>query len=316
MHPAYSVIAFTAASGAGYGLLIWLAIGCAFGDLSQHRGFGFVGLALALGLISIGLVSSTLHLGRPERAWRAFSQWRTSWLSREGVLAVATFLPAGVLGIIWVFLDGQPSTLAVALALATVALALATVWCTGMIYQSLPTIRAWHRAIVSPIYVVLALATGAVLFHALISGFFEPAPPTTWLAIVLLVTAALMKLEYWRMIDRAEKTWTAASATGLGQFGQVRVLEQPHGQANYVMREMGFTVGRRHAQSLRRVALLAGFAAPSVVLALSLLASPGVALALAVLAAISMAVGVLTERWLFFAEAQHVVSVYYGADKA
>ena len=90
MHPAYSVILFTTASGAGYGLLIWLSAAALFGLIDPDPVLGFVGLGLAVVLIVSGLLSSTFHLGRPERAWRAFSQWKTSWLSREGVLAVTS----------------------------------------------------------------------------------------------------------------------------------------------------------------------------------------------------------------------------------
>ena len=142
MHPAYSVILFTTASGAGYGLLIWL---CLLGTLSAVPAtfeLGFTGFALAFALIAMGLLASTAHLGRPERAWRAFSQWRTSWLSREGVAAMATFVPAGLYALSWVVL-GTNSGFAGVLGLVTVLLALATVICTGMIYQSLATIRAW-----------------------------------------------------------------------------------------------------------------------------------------------------------------------------
>jgi sulfite dehydrogenase (quinone) subunit SoeC len=172
MHPAYSVIVFTTASGAGYGWLVWLAFGALIDGLAAHRSLGLVGLALALSLICIGLLSSTLHLGRPARAWRAMSQWRTSWLSREGVLAIATFFPAGCLGLLWVFFDGEPRAMLVLAACAVIVLAGATVWSTAMIYQSLPTIRAWHTPIVSPTYLVLALASGAVLNYALMTGFF------------------------------------------------------------------------------------------------------------------------------------------------
>src|SRR5438045_190937 len=98
MHPAYSVILFTTASGAGLGLLAWLALLVVLGVVPDERWLGFAGLGLAFLLVTTGLLASTTHLGRPERAWRAFSQWRTSWLSREGVMAVATTLPAGVLG--------------------------------------------------------------------------------------------------------------------------------------------------------------------------------------------------------------------------
>src|SRR5688500_12203486 len=103
MHPAYSVILFTTASGAGFGLLIGLAAGVVLGLVPQSASFGVVGLGLALVLITAGLLASMLHLGRPERAWRAMSQWRTSWLSREGLAAIATYVPAGVLGFGWVF---------------------------------------------------------------------------------------------------------------------------------------------------------------------------------------------------------------------
>jgi sulfite dehydrogenase (quinone) subunit SoeC len=41
------------------------------------------------------------------------------------------------------------------------------------------------------------------------------------------------------------------------------------------------------------------------------LAIPG-----ALLATLSMAFGLVIERWLFFAEAEHVSMLYYGADSA
>ena len=315
MHPAYSVLFFTTLSGAGYGLLIWLALEAAFGAVGEDAVFGAVGMALALGLVAAGLLASTAHLGRPERAWRAFSQWQTSWLSREGVLALATFAPAGLMGLLWVF-GRTPTPLMVPLGLLTIGLALATVVCTGMIYQSLTTIRAWNMPLVSPVYVVLALATGATLLHLLLLIFDYPAFGTGLIAILLLAVSAAMKFEYWRRIDGAERTITAGAATGLGAFGRVRVLDPPHTQANYVMREMGYTVARRHAEKLRLFALVAAFALPILALLLSFVSVAALALLLAVVAVLSMAIGVFTERWLFFAEAQHVVTVFYGAEKA
>src|SRR5215468_11967825 len=98
MHPALSVIVFTTVSGAGYGLLAWVGVWAVAGWLPADRGLAAASLALSLGAITAGLLSSTLHLGHPKRSWRAFSQWRSSWLSREGVSAVVTFLPALVLG--------------------------------------------------------------------------------------------------------------------------------------------------------------------------------------------------------------------------
>jgi len=73
MHPAFSVIFFTTASGAGYGLLALLGLSAASGMLASNRWLGAVSLGFALALVTAGLLSSTSHLGHPERAWRAFS---------------------------------------------------------------------------------------------------------------------------------------------------------------------------------------------------------------------------------------------------
>ena len=67
MHPAKSVIFFTTASGAGYGLMIWLALLPSFGLLPADFFFGLVALGTGFALIVSGLLSSTLHLGHPER---------------------------------------------------------------------------------------------------------------------------------------------------------------------------------------------------------------------------------------------------------
>lgn len=315
MHPAYSVIVFTAASGAGYGLLAWLAMFAAAGLIPATRWLGFAGLGLALGLITLGLLSSMAHLGRPERAWRALSQWRSSWLSREGVAAVLTYLPAGVLGIGWVFFETVSGGLAVA-AWLTVLGALATVWCTGMIYASLPTIRAWHQPLVPPVYIALALATGAVLFNLILLVFGQATGFTAALAALASGVALTLKAIYWRMVADAPKTYTVESATGLGRFGKVRMLEPPHTQPNYVMREMGYKVARKHARKLRRVTVLLLFAFPILASLLMIFAPPVTALLLAVFATTSAAIGVIIERWLFFAEAEHVSMLYYGAEKA
>ena len=188
MHPAYSVILFTTASGAGLGLLAWLALLGLLDAVPAERWLGLAGLACAFVLVTGGLVASTAHLGRPERAWRAFSQWRTSWLSREGVMAVATVLPAGVLAIGWVLLESVNGLFALAAALAAVC-ALLTLYSTGMIYASLRTIRQWHQPLTAPIYVALGLASGAVLMRLLLAIFGEAHPWSAWLAIVGLSSA-------------------------------------------------------------------------------------------------------------------------------
>ena len=314
MHPAYSVIVFTVASGAGLGLLIGLALLILWSGSLPVQGFALTGFGTAFVLTVAGLLSSTLHLGRPERAWRAFSQWRTSWLSREGVAAVAA-LGSGCLLALAAILDG-PAFLQRVLALPVLVSALATIWCTGMIYASLTTIRAWNTQLVAWIYVALALVSGAMLQLLIYAAFNFPGAKLLWVALALVASSALLKSVYWRRLDTAPKTSTAGSATGLGALGQVRVLEAPHAQANFVMREMGFHVARKHALKLRQITLLLAFAVPGLLLLATLLLAPGLAAVWLSLAVLSMGAGLIVERWLFFAEAQHVVTLYYGAERA
>ena len=223
MHPAYSVILFTTASGAGYGLLVWFAIFGALGLAPITPEFGLAGFVLALALISTGLLSSTFHLGRPERAWRAVTQWRSSWLSREGIMALVTYLPAGALAIGWVLFQDVGGTYVLA-AILTVAGALLTVWCTGMIYASLKPISAWHQPLVAPLYLMLGLSTGAVLFDLLLCIWGAASGLAASLAVVLLATSLGMKRAYWKAIGQGDTSYSAESATGLGQFGKVRPL--------------------------------------------------------------------------------------------
>src|SRR5437899_11761824 len=105
MHPVLSIVFFTTSSGAGFALLILLGLGAPLGLLPPSASFGFAATVIAVLLAAGGLASSAFHLGRPERAWRAFSQWRSSWLSREGVFSALTFLPVAIFGIGWVFFD-------------------------------------------------------------------------------------------------------------------------------------------------------------------------------------------------------------------
>ncbi len=311
MHPAYSVIIFTTASGAGYGLLALLGlVGFNHGPASSFW-FGLVSLVIGLGLVTVGLLSSTLHLGHPERAWRAFSQWRSSWLSREGVAAMITFVPILAFGVVWLNLIERPDLIG-PLGLASLIGAAITVYCTAMIYASLKTVRAWANPFTVPVYLVYALATGATLLMAIASAFDRWQPFQAYLAAVTLILTILLKFLYWRSMDGAERTRTIGDATGLGGLGAVRQWEVPHTAENFVMKEMGYSVARRHAERLRLIVF--GLLAASLVLTLLTLAT--VPTFFSILAALTAFASAIIQRWLFFAEAQHVVSLYYGAQKA
>ncbi|NNG04670.1 MAG: dimethyl sulfoxide reductase anchor subunit [Inquilinus sp.] len=312
MHPAYSIIFFTTASGAGYGLLFFLGIGTAAGAVPGDRWFGLVGLLLALALVSAGLLSSTFHLGHPERAWRALTQWRSSWLSREGVLAVLTYLPALALGFGWVVLERPAGAWGVLTAL----FALATVVCTAMIYASLKPIRQWHNRWVVPGYLGFSLVTGALWLNALLALFGAGGAGWRVTTILLIIVVWTVKSVYWREVATEPPQATAESATGLGHIGPVRLLDPPHTQPNYLSREMGYRVAQRHADRLRRFAVVFGGVVPvGLVPLVGLLPAP-LDVVVAMVAALSGSLGVVIERWLFFAEARHTVTLYYGAEAA
>jgi DMSO reductase anchor subunit len=312
MHPAYSVIFFTSASGGGYMLLALLGLLGAVGFLPPDPLLGWIAFGTAFAMVTAGLLSSSLHLGHPERAWRAFSQWRTSWLSREGVLSVATYVPAGIFAILWIFFTRASVALGVVSAVAAVA----TVCATAMIYASLKPIQRWSNGFVLPNYLLLGFASGA-LWLALIANLVLPGAflliGCEWLAAIGLALAAIGKLLYWRMIDNTQGAATPESATGLGDIGKVRLFAAPHTEENYLLKEMGYKVARKHAEKLRLLALAFGFTLPAVLVFLALLAPGWPAVVFLALATIGNAVGTLTERWLFFAEARHTVTLYYGA---
>lgn len=288
MHPAPSVIVFSTLSGLGFGLLFWLGI-----DANPPTGLvAFIFFAIAYALSVGGLLSSTFHLGHPERAWRAFSQWRSSWLSREGVSAVLALLFMGLDAIALIFLEMN----ATALGLIGAALSLFTVFTTSMIYAQLDTVPRWKTPLTPALYLSFSLAGGALL-----SG-------RVTVAIVLLVIAAILQFIWWQRGDAAlsDSGTDLGTATGLGERGTVRSMAHPHTAPNYLVKEFIFIIGRKHAQKLRRIAFGLTFVLPIICLLLPF------SHVLAIVAVLSHVAGVATSRWLFFAEAEHVVGLYYG----
>jgi DMSO reductase anchor subunit len=310
VHPALSIVIFTTLSGMGCGLLAWIGFLAPTGMLPLGPAFGAAGVALALAFITAGLVSSTVHLGRPERAWRAFSQWRSSWLSREGLAAVATYPPALLFAGLW--LSGTTGIAwAICGSIAAIGSVL-TVICTAMIYRSLKPIRQWHNPWVVPNYLMLAAMTGALWLAALLAVADALSPAFVVIASALVVAAAVAKIAYWYSIDVGSSDSSLASATGLPRDLAIRPLDPPHTEENYLLREMGYRIARRHAAKLRRIAVAAAFGVPLILVLAAGLLRGGVASAvLALVAAASATGGILIERWLFFAEATHTVALYY-----
>jgi DMSO reductase anchor subunit len=306
MHPAFSVIFFTTFSGAGYGLCVWLGLLAATGH-APARGPALVALAIAFAMVSAGLLSSTLHLGQPQRAWRAFSQWRSSWLSREGVVAVACYGP--MLWLAAALWTGRDPRLAGSL---LTLLALLTVVCTAMIYACLKPVPAWRHPLVVPLYLLFALFTGGLLLAAVLAAGGATIG-NAWAFAALVAAAALWRLkrQVWLAIDRGLLPASRNSALGLPADRRIGVFERPHTEANYLLKEMGYVLARKHGRRLRLIALvlfalLPALCALPVWLLPHLQATPWLAVA-----ALSALAGTLVERWLFFAEARHLVTLYY-----
>ncbi len=308
MHPAFSVIFFTTLSGMGYGLWFFIACQTLLAG-PEHPQKHLFGLLIGFVLVSVGLFSSTMHLGKPLRAWRAFSQWRSSWLSREGVLAIACFIPA----LIWImqsyFNHDYVGSLILASLLAV--LSIATVICTAMIYACLKPIPAWQHAYVVPAYLLFALLTGGVLGTAMTtlpsSNIYEY---VIFGFILIASLLGVLKRRYWKDID-TQVLPSRASALGLKPDQVVTVFERPHTEANYLTTEMGFVLARKHSRKLRTLALLF-FTWLPIVFFVAALMLPQAFTGYLMLAAVLFAyAGAVVERWLFFAEAKHAVMQYY-----
>lgn len=201
MNPAFSVIFLTTLTGIGYGMLMIAGAMAFAGRMPADRGFGMAFWVLALGTVSIGLLSSLFHLGHPERGWRTLSQWRSSWLSREGVAAMVSYVPALIFAWGWI-VEGDTTGLWGVAGLATAFAALITVYCTAHIYDSLTTIHAWANGYVLPGYLFLSLSSGGLWLNALAQLFGVDLGAGFMQAVILLLFAAIViKLTYWQYID-------------------------------------------------------------------------------------------------------------------
>jgi DMSO reductase anchor subunit len=305
MRPTFSIIFFTVVSGCGFGLLFFVSAILGVAPTLLSRNAALVSLALGVVFASAGLLSSMLHLGQPLRAWRALSQWRSSWLSREGVASLATFVPATILFLlVWNSGGGTRIVAAIVAVLSAV-----TVVCTSGIYTSLKTIRAWSNAWVLPSYLSLAAASAACWLW-FVTAAMDGTTFAAWISIATCLIGACIKFGYWNFIDDHVGESTPESATGLGRFGTVRNFEAPHTEENYLTREMGFVLARKHASKLRGISLALFAALPMACAVLALLAGPSVVFA--AIAAISVVAGLFVERWLFFAQARHKVMLFYA----
>ena len=163
---------------------------------------------------------------------------------------------------------------------------------------SLKAIPRWDNRLVRANYLLLAATTGMLWFDALLRLFGAARLDASTAAAAVIVLAWTAKSRYWSAIDRAASAATAGSATGLGGANAVRFLESPH--------------TTKQARKLRRTATSLAFMLPFILEMAAVILPTHGATAAACLAAVVSLIGVVIECWLFFAEAEHVVTLYYG----
>ena len=313
MKPSFSLILFTVSSGAGFGLFMVLVVvnGLGIGTpLAASEVLTAGGLALVLAVV--GLVSSTLHLANPKNAVKAFNRFRSSWLSREGVFSLL-FFPFAIAYLAGIGMTANDPGPWIRLAgWAAVAIAVATVFSTGMIYASLKTIRQWHNPLVPAGYLLMGPATGAVLLAAVRAFHGAGAGAVAGLAAVLLLAGAVVKLVYYFWIGRPAGP-TLGSAIGFSR-GRARLLDVGHSHGTFLTDEFGHAIGPMASRVLRAFAVVVGFLVPLALL-LTLRTEPALPVLVAALAVIASFAGIFVERWLFLIEGRHVVNLYHGAQR-
>jgi len=304
MNPAWSVICFTTLAGAAQGLVVMLAL-ATLGGLAPRHSFAAGALGIALVMLVVSLGSSFLHLGRPMRAWRAATMWRTSWLSRE-VIVLPLFIAAVGLWWLWLYTGrGNPRSLLV----AVVVLAFALWWCTGMIYAAIRFIAEWAHRLTLLNYTLIGLASGCTLLVALAvwrgeSGLAQVLAPVA-LGLTLLAWGG-RTLALRRNAGLKPKS-TLQSATGI-RSTSIRQHSMGMSAGAFNTREFFHGVGLAALQRVRWALHGLCFALPAALLAVGVATGT---LEHVVLASLVQVPGLLAERWFFFAQARHPQNVYY-----
>jgi len=303
MNPAYSVIFLTTLIGAGQGLFLAL-FGAELAGFADH-GFLVAGGIVALALTGLGLVASFFHLGRPERAWRTATMWRTSWLSRE-VIALPAFMGGVFCWTVAHAIGGATAWLGALALLACIALFV----CTAMIYASVRFLQEWASPYTLVNYVLLGLASGCTLATAL-AAFGAAALVPNFGVFALLFTLAGFVSRGLSLRRNAQLKPKSTLQTAIGiRHPQIAQRAMGFMGGSFNTREFFHGKGPGTLRQVKAAFLVGAFVAPL------LLVAVGLALGSAPLLALAFVVqylGLLAERWFFFAQANHPQNLYYQA---
>lgn len=322
MHPAFSVLFLTTFIGIGQGLLIALVTGQWYFVIgasgTQETGMFYgLGAALSLVFLGLGLLASFFHLANPQRAWRAATKWRTSWLSREVVVLPAVMGLTIIYGavhlldlklVVWTFDNQKALDLTMAVGFLAAGASLLLFVCTGMIYACVKFIREWSSSWTVINFTLMGLASGFTLaagfateMDSRLGGFFIGAAIT-----LTLVAMAGRAFHLWRN-TRLKTGSTLKSAIGI-HHPQIRQISQGFMGSSFNTTEFRHPGGGEMVKGLVAFFLVFGFAMPAALLAAGLASAetPFLWMAFA-----SQFLGLMAERWAFFAQGRHVQNLYY-----
>ena len=324
MHPAFSVIFLTTLIGVGQGLFLALYTGELYSVVkvlptqANPNFYGF-GSLLSLAFLGLGLFASFFHLGHPERGWRAIARWRTSWLSRE-VIALPAFMgTVAAYGLVhytgWnpVFVEiGAQGDIAVDLSLLLGALGtllcFALFICTGMIYAAIKFLQEWATPLTVINFILLGSASGFTLAAAY-AAYLEPGMLRFYggWAIFLTLLAFITRTASLIRNGRIKHKSTVQTAIGVRH---TRVVQKAQGSmgGSFNTREFFHHKTPGFVNGMKWLFLVLVFAVPVVLLAIGLKVPAATALALAFVA---QYLGLIAERWVFFAQANHPQNLYY-----
>jgi phenylacetyl-CoA:acceptor oxidoreductase subunit 2 len=200
--------------GTGTGLLLWAAIGL-------YAGLPYFPAAL-IGLLFVagGLFMVWLEIGKPWRAFNLFFRPQTSWMTREGIIALPLFA-AGAIAILFdmqVQLGLELPPPAVPAAIAGL-LGLAFLYCQIQIIHSAKGLPAWREFRILPLLGLSGLTEGFGIYLVVVAYFGNlPAVlPAVCAALVLARIAAWYAyLSGLKRSDAPESTTTALAVASPG----------------------------------------------------------------------------------------------------
>jgi len=321
MQPAFSVIFLTTLIGMGQGLFLAIYTEQIYsllnvlphGDKSE---FYAIGSAIALALLGLGLIASMFHLGHPERAWRAATQWRTSWLSRE-VIALPIFM--GLLfsyglihylhwNIVLITIGAVSIDLSVIVGVFAMIAAILLFLSTGMIYACLKFLQEWHSPLTVINYVLLGSASGFTL-STLLASLYAPQSVNFYAGWAIVLTLLGFAFRYAALFRNKRLRPKSTVQTAIG----IR-----HSKIN--QKSMGFMGGSVNTRDffhnktkstilfIKYSFISLVFYFPIILFTLYLFEDIQ---DLLMVALVSQYLGLLAERWYFFADANHPQNIYY-----